>query len=50
MKKRSDVLTAKLDKLNQDLAAAEKQKKSTLIKFLKLNNKLKLLTHQLSMS
>ncbi|SPC38455.1 conserved protein of unknown function (plasmid) [Pseudolactococcus piscium] len=27
MKKKSDVLTAKLDKLNQDLAAAEKQKK-----------------------
>lgn len=28
MKKKSDVLTAKLDKLNQDLAAAEKTKKS----------------------
>lgn len=40
MKKKSDVLTAKLDKLNQDLAAAEKQKKVYIDKISKIKQQI----------
>ena len=40
MKKKSDVLTAKLDKLNQDLAAEEKKKKVYIDKISKIKQQI----------